>query len=138
MDHLQYFMVLGGCLLITAPLELVLGARVYRQPRRLLAAVAPAAVLFYAWDAVAIARGHWTFAPEYVSGVRLPFGVPLEELAFFMVIPICALLSFEAVRNLLDADRRAAVPVVAWLHARRSRPDGASGSPTRSREAARA
>jgi len=118
MDHLQYLMVLGGCLVITLPLELALGARVYRQPGRLLRAVLPAAAIFYVWDAVAISRGHWTFAPEYVTGVRLPFGVPLEELAFFLVIPVCALLSFEAVRNLLDADRRPTVPALALVRSR--------------------
>jgi len=146
MDHLQYFMVLGGCLLITLPLELALGARVYRQPRRLLTAVVPAAAVFYVWDAVAIGRGHWTFAPQYVSGVRLPFGVPIEELAFFVVIPICALLSFEAVRNLLDAERRATVPALVLARtlvqtkARSGGAEAADGSDgsDRSREAARA
>ena len=118
MDHLQYLIVLGGCLLVTLPLELLLGARVYRQPRRLAVAVLPAAALFYVWDAVAIGRGHWTFAPRFVSGITLPFGVPIEELAFFVVIPICALLSFEAVRTLLDPERRAALPVVVLARAR--------------------
>jgi lycopene cyclase domain-containing protein len=127
MDHLQYLIVLGGCLVVTLPLELVLGARVYRQPRRLAVAVLPAAVIFYVWDAVAISRGHWTFAPRYVSGITLPFGVPLEELAFFVVIPICALLSFEAVSTLLDPERRAALPVLAWLrHGERDRSDTSS------------
>ncbi len=115
MDHFQYLIVLGGCLLVTLPLELLLGARVYRQPRRLAVAVLPAAALFYVWDAIAIGRGHWTFAPQYVTGVTLPFGVPLEELAFFLVIPVCALLSFEAVRALLDPERRAALPVLALV-----------------------
>ena len=78
MDHFQYLIVLGGCLLVTLPLELLLGARVYRQPRRLAVAVLPAAALFYVWDAIAIGRGHWTFAPQYVTGWVMPFGVPLE------------------------------------------------------------
>jgi len=120
MDHLQYLMVLGACLLVTLPLEVVLGARVYRQPRRLAVAVLPAAALFYLWDAVAVSRGHWTFSASYVTGVTLPLGVPLEELAFFVVVPICSLLSFEAVRNLLDADRRTAVPVLALVRRRGS------------------
>ncbi|MGB0972551.1 MAG: lycopene cyclase domain-containing protein, partial [Mycobacterium sp.] len=40
MDRWQYLIVLGACLLITAPLELF-GDGVYRQPRRLLAALVP-------------------------------------------------------------------------------------------------
>ncbi len=110
MDRYQYLALLGACLLLTLPLEFVLDARVYRRPKRLVAALLPAVAVFYVWDAVAIARGHWTFNPQFVTGWTLPFGVPVEELAFFVVIPICALLSLEAVRNLLDRGWRSFLP----------------------------
>jgi lycopene cyclase domain-containing protein len=101
MDQYQYLLVMAACLAITAPLEVVFGARVWRDPRRLARAVAPAFVLFYLWDAFAISRGHWSFDGRYVTGVVLPLGVPLEEAVFFVAIPICALLSYEAVANIL-------------------------------------
>ena len=106
MDRGQYLVVMGLCLLITLPLEWAFDARVWRRPRRLWSAVWPPFVLFYLWDAAAIARGHWDFDDRYVTGVVLPLGVPLEEAVFFVAIPICALLSYEAVRNLLEPDRR--------------------------------
>jgi len=102
-DRFQYLAVLAGCLLVTLPLELVIGARVYRQPRRLLAALLPAVVLFVVWDVVAIDRGHWWYNPRYVTGWSLPWALPVEELAFFVVIPICALLTYEAVTIVLAA-----------------------------------
>jgi hypothetical protein len=34
--HLIYLALLAGCLLATAPLEIVIGARVWRRPLRLL------------------------------------------------------------------------------------------------------
>lgn len=102
MDAFQYLILMGLCLLITLPLEFAFGARVWRRPRRLLAAVLPMLAVFYVWDAVAIERGHWWFDERYTTGVILPGGVPLEELVFFLAIPICALLTLEAVRNLLD------------------------------------
>jgi lycopene cyclase domain-containing protein len=74
----------------------VLGVRVYRSPRRLLIALAPTFVVFTAWDLVGILRGHWSYAPAFVSGLAVG-PVPLEELVFFAVIPICALLTYEAV-----------------------------------------
>ena len=111
MDDLQYLILMGLCLLVTLPLEFVFGARVWRRPGRLLAAVGPMLVLFYVWDAVAIARGHWWFDERYTTGIVLPAGVPLEELVFFVVIPVCALLTLEAVRNLLDGS----APIVGWL-----------------------
>jgi lycopene beta-cyclase len=107
LDRYQYFLVLAACVLITLPLELVIGARVYRRPRRLLSALALPIVIFVAWDVAAIERGHWWFNPRYVTGWRLPGDLPVEELAFFVVIPICALLTYEAVDIVLAAARRA-------------------------------
>lgn len=87
------------CFLGTLPLELWLGVRVYRRARRLLLTLLPVLVVFVVWDLYAIAQGHWEFDPEQTLGVLLPGGVPLEELLFFLVIPACAVLSFEAVRR---------------------------------------
>jgi lycopene cyclase domain-containing protein len=102
LDRYQYLLLMAACLLVTLPLELVFGARVWRNPRRLLLALAPTVLLFVLWDAVAIARGHWSFNPDYVTGRQLPGNLPVEELAFFFVIPICGLLTLEAVRNILE------------------------------------
>ena len=93
---------MAGCLLVTLPLEFVFEARVWRRPRRLLRALVPTVGLFVIWDIAAIARGHWSFNPAYVSGRRLPGSLPIEELVFFLVIPICGLLTLEAVRRILD------------------------------------
>lgn len=100
MDRLQYLALMGACLAVTLPLEFAFRARVYRRPRRLLAALAGPVAVFVVWDLIAIARGHWTFTERYVTGWELPGELPVEELAFFVVIPICALLTFEAVRLL--------------------------------------
>lgn len=104
-ERWQYLAVIAGCLLVTLPLELVLGARVYRQPRRLVRSLAPAVAVFVAWDVIAIDRGHWWYNPRYVTGWRLPGGLPVEELAFFVAVPICALLTYEAVKIVLGAAR---------------------------------
>jgi lycopene cyclase domain-containing protein len=102
---------MAACILVTLPLELVLGARVYRRPGRLAAVLAPIVVVYLAWDAVAIERGHWSFAERYTTGWMLPGAVPVEELAFLVVIPTCALLTFEAVQalwpRLVGSDDRA-------------------------------
>ncbi len=102
MDQYQYLAVMAACLVVTLPLEVVGGARVFRRPPRLLMVLAPALVVFVAWDVIAIARDHWWFTERYVTGVVLPPNLPLEELVFFVVIPICALLTFEVSRRLLE------------------------------------
>jgi lycopene cyclase domain-containing protein len=101
MDPWQYMMVLGACLAITAPLE-IFGAGVYRQPWRVIRAIAPVALAFLLWDAVAIAAHVWAYNPRYVTGFDVPGDVPIEEVLFFIVIPICGLLTYSAVNAMLE------------------------------------
>ena len=104
MDRWQYLIVLGACLLITAPLE-AFGSGVYRQPRRVAAAVLPVAAVFLIWDAIAVAARVWSYNPRYILGLMLPGKVPLEEVLFFLVIPVCGLLTYSAVDSLLSVLR---------------------------------
>ena len=91
-----YLLLLASCVVVTLPLELVLGVRVYRRPRRLLLTLAPVLAVFTTWDALAIHAGQWSY--HRLLGVRIG-NVPIEELAFFVVIPLCAVLTLEAVRR---------------------------------------
>jgi lycopene cyclase domain-containing protein len=100
-DRFQYLLLMGACLLITLPLEFVLRARVYRRWRALLFAVLPVMIIFAIWDIVAIHRDHWAYDPRFVTGIRLVGGLPLEELSFFFVVPVCGLLSYEAVGTVI-------------------------------------
>ncbi len=104
-DRWQYLILLGLCLAITAPLELF-GDGVYRHPRRLVRSVAPVAAVFLVWDAVAVAARVWTSNPGCITGIDIPFGVPIEEVLFFVVIPLCALLTYNAVIAILDRSNR--------------------------------
>jgi lycopene cyclase domain-containing protein len=106
LTHLTYLAVLAACLIGTAPLELVLHVGVYAQRRRLLCTLVPVVVAFGAWDIYAIHRGMWSYDPNYLIGVTLPGRLPLEELLFFIVIPVCAVLTFEAVLTCRPGWRR--------------------------------
>ena len=99
MDRYQYLILMGLCVVVTLPLEFLFEARVWRRPRRLAVAVVPSVAVFVTWDLWATARGTWGFNPDYTIGVTLPGGMAVEEVAFFVVIPVCALLTLEAVRN---------------------------------------
>jgi len=99
--HLTYLAVLAGCLVGALWLEPLLRVRVLARWRRVLLTVLPVMAVFVAWDAGAIAAGHWTFDPGQTTGVVLPGGIPLEEVLFFVVVPVCAILGFEAVRVVL-------------------------------------
>lgn len=99
MSQLSYLAVLAGCLVATLWLELALRTRVYRRWLRLLLTVVPVVLVFGFWDVFAIASGHWTFDSNQTSGVLLPGRLPIDEVLFFVAIPICSILTFEAVRS---------------------------------------
>ncbi|WP_375426361.1 lycopene cyclase domain-containing protein [uncultured Friedmanniella sp.] len=104
-DRYQYLLLMAGCLVVTLPLELVLRARVYRRLPTLLWALVPVVLVFSVWDIGGILRQHWTYNPRFVTGIHLVLGMPLEELTFFVVVPICGLLSYEAVGRVLVLTR---------------------------------
>jgi lycopene cyclase domain-containing protein len=100
MDRWQYLIVLGACLAITLPLE-IFRPGVYRQAGRAARAVLPVAVIFMLWDEIAIGAHLWHYNPAYVIGINLPFHMPIEEVLFFLVIPFCGLLTYNAVSAIL-------------------------------------
>jgi lycopene cyclase domain-containing protein len=97
--HLTYLALLIGCLVVTAPLEVFLRVRVYARWQRFLVAVVPEFVVFVAWVLYAIDQGHWRYSTERTLGARLPGGIPVEEVLFFLVVPLCSVLALEAVRR---------------------------------------
>ncbi len=99
--------MLAFVLIGTLPLHRIYHLRVFRQPWRLLAAILPVAVLFVVWDLIATSAGHWRFDPAQTFAPRL-WGLPLEEYAFFVVIPLAGILTFEAVTEVGSRRRRSA------------------------------
>lgn len=99
MARLSYVAILAFVLVGCLWLEVALRTRVLRRWRRLLLSVAPVVVVFFVWDAYAVAQGHWHFDLERILGVYLPASVPLDEILFFLAIPLAAILTLEAVRS---------------------------------------
>lgn len=96
-ERWHYLAAMAACAASTLPLEWLPGVRVWRQPRRLAATLGLVLPPFIAWDILAINQGHWWFSEDRTTGWRVPGGVPVEELVFFVVIPICGLLTHAAV-----------------------------------------
>jgi len=98
MRHLTYLAVLAACACGALWVEPVLHVNVLRRWRRLAVTVGVVVLVFGGWDVAAIAAGHWHYDPARVTGLRLPGHLPIEELLFFIVVPIASILGFEAVR----------------------------------------
>ena len=95
--HWSYVGMLAFCLAGTLPLVVVFRLRVLRQPVRLLLSVLAAGTPFLAWDLYATHAGHWWFDADQTLPWRVG-GLPLEEIAFFVVIPLVSVLTYESVR----------------------------------------
>jgi lycopene cyclase domain-containing protein len=95
-EHASYAAMLAFVLAGTLPLNWVYHLSVLRQPLRLLLAIVPVTVIFLVWDLMATAAARWRFDPAQTFGWRL-WGLPLEEYAFFVVIPLAGILTYEAV-----------------------------------------
>ena len=93
----SYVAMLVFCLAGTLPLVPAFGLQVLRQPRRVLLTIALAGTPFLLWDLGATEAGHWHFDAEQTLPWRVA-GIPLEEVGFFVVIPLVAVLTYEAVR----------------------------------------
>jgi lycopene cyclase domain-containing protein len=97
--------MLAFCLAGTLPLHRVFQLSLARQVRRVALSILPVAAVFVAWDVAATRVGHWSFDPAQTLPVRV-LGLPLEELAFFLVVPLAGLLTFEAVGVVLGGSGR--------------------------------
>ena len=99
MQQLTYVAMLTFVLVATLPLELWLHTRVYARPRRLALTILCAAPPFVAWDVWAVHAGHWSFDLNSTLGLVAPGGLPVEEVLFFVVVPVASVLALEAVRS---------------------------------------
>lgn len=98
MGHLSYLAVLCFIICGTVWLEYFLRTRVLRRALRLFVSVAPVLGVFVVWDVYAIASGHWSFSEELTTGLVVG-DLPLEEILFFIVVPVASILTLEAVRS---------------------------------------
>ncbi|MCP3421284.1 lycopene cyclase domain-containing protein [Nocardioides pinisoli] len=97
LPHWSYVAMLAFCLAGTLPLVPAFRLRVFRQPARLLLTVGLAGTPFLVWDLWATHVGHWWFDEEQTLPWRVA-GLPLEEIGFFVVIPVVSVLTLEGVR----------------------------------------
>jgi lycopene cyclase domain-containing protein len=105
MDRWQYLIVLAACLAITLPLE-IFGDGIYRRAWRAARAILPVAAVFLLWDEVAIGAHVWSYNCAHITGANIPYRMPIEEVLFFVVIPLCALLTYNAVSTILERFHR--------------------------------
>ena len=97
----EYLLVLAAILVFPLLLSLLLPIRMYKHPRALLLSMGIVCAVYWTWDVLVTARGHWSFNPAYVLDARF-LGMPVEEWLFFIVITFVAIFTYEAVRLVVE------------------------------------
>jgi len=113
-DGMYIYLVLN-ILIIIFPLLLSFEKRIrfWKNWRALLGSVIPVGIIFIAWDIYATEQGHWSFNEKYLIGLKL-FGLPLEEIVFFITVPYACLFTYEALRYYIKEWK---VPYKPWPYA---------------------
>ncbi len=95
---------------MTLVLEFRFDARVWRRPARLAKSLLAPYLVFGFFTEFAIFRKVWGYSDQFIIGTKLPRRLPVEELAFLAVVPICVLLVYESAFAVFSG--RATLP---WL-----------------------
>ncbi len=100
--------LLFDLLILAGPLALSLMPRhdFLARAKSLAIATLVVAIPFIAWDS-AVAGSHWWFDGRYTVGVEL-FGLPIEEVLFFIAVPYACAFSWETLIG--GAKARASLP----------------------------
>lgn len=75
----------------------------YTNWKYLFPAMAVNALIFIVWDAWFTHLGVWSFNPDYLLGIYL-FGLPLEEILFFITVPYACVFIYECLNTYIPKD----------------------------------
>lgn len=103
MGHFTYWGILAGSILFPLLLSFDKKVAYYRSWKFVFPGAAVMALFFIIWDAYFTYYGVWSFNDDYITGVRL-FGLPVEEICFFIVIPFCCIFIYDCLVAYLPKD----------------------------------
>ena len=75
----------------------------YTYWKFLFPAMAVNALIFIFWDSYFTSIGVWSFNPDYLLGIYL-FGLPLEEILFFITVPYACVFIYETLNAYIKKD----------------------------------
>jgi len=90
-------------LIIIVPLSLSFekNLKFYKKVKSVLKSILIVSSAFIIWDVIATERGDWAFNPDYLIGVKF-FGLPIEEILFFITVPYACIFIFETVKFYIE------------------------------------
>ena len=100
MAQFNYLMVLafiGPCAVFV---NLGFRLRIRSKLKLFLMAGAVILLIYLAWDFWAVTKGSWYFDPEQIMGFYIFGQLPIEEVLFFVIVPLMVVLTYLALIKL--------------------------------------
>jgi lycopene cyclase domain-containing protein len=101
MAQFHYLFVLGFIAFCAIAVTLVFRLRVPRFWRNFLFADLSILVIYLNWDYWAIRKGNWDFDREQILGFYLFGIVPIEEVLFFIIVPLMTVIVYTTLIKLI-------------------------------------
>lgn len=90
------YLVINICIvLIPLLLSFEKNVRFYTKLKNVFSSVIVVGLIFLIWDSIATKNGDWSFNSEYTGSIKM-FGLPLEEILFFITVPYSIILIYES------------------------------------------
>lgn len=101
MAQFHYLFVLGFIAFCAIAVTLVFRVRVPRFWRNFLLVDTSILVIYLNWDYWAIRKGNWDFDPEQILGFYLFGMIPVEEVLFFIIVPLMTVIVYVTLLKLI-------------------------------------
>lgn len=100
MTHLSYLAVIVFIALCAFGINFGFRLRIGKRWRELILTQFAIVIIYLSWDTWAIAKKNWFFDSNQIVNVDVLPKVPLEELLFFIIVPLTIILSYQALLKL--------------------------------------
>jgi len=98
--HFHYAVVLLFVAICAIGVNVGFRLRITHLWRVFLATDAAILLIYTAWDIWAVENHNWRFDSAQILGLRIFAGLPIEEILFFVIVPLITVLTYLALSKL--------------------------------------
>ena len=100
MEHLHYSYVLIFISICAIGVNFGFKLRFSKKLKLFLLTDALILVIYLIWDFWAVSKGSWFFDPNQILGIMILGKLPIEEVLFFIIVPLMSILTYLALTKL--------------------------------------
>lgn len=101
MEQFHYLYVLAFIAFCAVAVSLAFRLRVPRFWRNFLITDLSILIIYLNWDYWAIQKDNWNFDSEQILGFYLFGGIPVEEVLFFIIVPLMTVIVYVTLMKII-------------------------------------